>query len=246
LGKVKSGNDADKDKADTNSKFKTDTTADNQAQQIDQRLQELILEQMKTLERDRILLLKDKQRLEEETANDIGSLEEELKDLESQWIEYNFEKRRSLIKFVVREVVVDVLSTHWVRVRVTWLHEGWGTEELHYSRQRGKQGDWTVEEDEIIRAYWATATKAQLMTLLPDRAWRSIQMRGWLAGTKRKVGTRPAEERTVIVGNGEKIIVEGRDLSYSDIVFLHSMNVPLSSQRIEWSKPRGSRDRLHG
>ncbi|MEO8970107.1 MAG: hypothetical protein ABI406_00735, partial [Ktedonobacteraceae bacterium] len=71
-----------------------------------------------------------------------------------------------------------------------------------------------------------------------DRAWRSIQMRGWIAGIKRKAGTRPQEERTVIVGDGEGIVAEGKDLSYSDIVFLHNMNIPLSSRRIEWRKPK--------
>ena len=228
LGKVKGDNDSDKD-----------------AQQINQRMQELILEQMKNLERERILLIKEKKRLEEEAENDIGSFEEELKDLEKQWSEYTFGKRRSLINFVVREVVVDVMSTHWVRVRASWLHEGWGTEEMYYSRPRGKQPDWTAEEDAIIQEHYATATKAHLMTLLPDRAWRSIQMRGWLSGRKRKLGSPAKEEKTVVVQNAERIVVVGRDLSYSDIVFLHSIDMPLSSLHIEWSKLPVSTSRPH-
>ena len=187
LGKVKDVNESDK-QTQQPAKSNGEHDSGHEAQHINNRMQELILEQMKKLERERILLFKDKERLAEESENDIGTLEEELKDLETQWPKYNFERRRSLINFVVREVVIDVMSTHWARIQVTWLHEGWGTVEFYYARQRGKQGDWTAEEDAIIREHWTTATKVHLMTLLPDRAWRSIQMRGWLAGIERKSG----------------------------------------------------------
>src|SRR5437016_3946481 len=80
------------------------------------------------------------------------------------------------------------------------------------------------------------------MTLLPDRAWRSIQMRGWLAGIERKSGPRPQEERTLVMGNGESIIIHGRDLSYSDIVFMNVMNYRLTSQSIEWTTPQERSD----
>ncbi|GHO52581.1 hypothetical protein KSB_10560 [Ktedonobacter robiniae] len=187
------------------STVKDDNSSKVDPKQVSTRLQELIIEQMRNLERERLLLMKDKQRLEEEAENDIGSLEEELQDLEALWPKYRFSKRQSLINFVVREVVIDIMSTHWVRIQVTWLHEGWGTEELYYARQRGKQGNWTPEEEAILKENWATTTKAQLMTLLPDRAWRSIQMRGHLAGIKRKTGPRSLEEKTLIVGNGDMV-----------------------------------------
>lgn len=185
------------------------------------------------------MLLKDRKRLKDEAENDIGSLEDELRDLETLWPKYKFEKRRSLINFVLREAVVDIMSTHWVRVQVTWLHEGWGREELYYTRQRGKQGDWTTEEEAIIQEHYAATPKGQLMMFLPDRACRSIQMRGYLAGIKRKLGSPAKAEKTVVVGDCESIVVVGNNLSYSDIVFLHNMQIPLSSRRIEWSKLQG-------
>jgi hypothetical protein len=120
-------------------KVKESANTSEEEKRINERMQDLILQQMRILEKERMQLIKDKQKLEEDSESDLGSLEDELRDLETLWPKYIFEKRRSLINFVVKEIIIDCMSTHWSRVQVTWLHEEWGSEEMYYYRDRGKQ-----------------------------------------------------------------------------------------------------------
>jgi hypothetical protein len=139
---------------------------------------ELILERIDVLEDERQTLLQTIQELEEESTKDFGSLDEELEELEALWPWYEFEKRRTLINFVIKEVVIDSMSTHWLRIQVLWLHEEWGREEIFYFRRNGKRREWTDEEIELVRANYASMSGLQLMALLPDKSWKSIRDKG--------------------------------------------------------------------
>src|SRR2546421_12962970 len=112
------------------------------------------------------------------------------------------------------------MSTHWIRVQVVWLHEGWGCEQMFYQRQKGKNSAWSEEEKEIVRACYPTAPKWDVMRLLPDRGWCGITQRAKLLGIEgRKRGSIALAEREKAKGclmplPGDKVS------SYSDLVFL--------------------------
>jgi hypothetical protein len=82
------------------------------------RVAELIFEQIDLLENEHVTLIQTIAELEEEAEKDFGSLDEELEELEALWPEYTFEKRRTLINFIIREVVIDSMSTHWLKIQV--------------------------------------------------------------------------------------------------------------------------------
>src|SRR5260370_27658357 len=83
-----------------------------------------------------------------------------------------------MVKFIVKEGVIDGVATHWLRIQVLWLHEEWGREELFYYRRRGKNTDWTGEEIALVKAHYATMPKFRLMALLPHRGSPTIRSLG--------------------------------------------------------------------
>ena len=206
---------------------------EGEKKEVQEHMEELILNQIATLESDRKQLIKDRGRLEQEKASDIGSLEDELADLENLWKEYPFRKRQSYINFLVKGVVVDVISTHWIGVQVSWLHEIWGVEEMYYYRQRGSHSAWTPEEDEIIRQHYPSTPRIELMTLLPYRVWDAI--------IKRAKTLDVARSRSIARTTRGQVGIHPH-LSYSDIEFMKEMNIPLNrkgelaQQSTKWTK----------
>jgi hypothetical protein len=191
------------------------------------RVAELIFEQIDLLENERVTLIQTLAELEEEAEKDFGSLDEELEELKALWPEYTFEKRRTLINFIIREVVIDSMSTHWLKIQVLWLHEEWGREEMFYHRKKGKRKAWTTEEEEIIKEHYASMPGPKLMALLPDRTWQSIRTRGKMTlGIKRKTG-RPTN-------NDDAVPDWATHCSYSDLVFMKEQNLEGTMQYTEW------------
>ncbi len=209
--------------------------SDREKENMQERLQELILSQIVTLEEERKKIIKDRNKLEQESASDIGSLEEELADLEILWPQYPFKKRQSYINFLVKDVVVDVISTHWISIQVSWLHEMWGVEEMYHYRRRGSHSDWTPEEDEIVRKNYPTMPRIELMALLPLRVWGAIVKRG--------VELKVARSRSIARTTRGKVGIH-EHWSHSDIEFMKEMGIPPNKkgepfvlQNTEWAKP---------
>jgi hypothetical protein len=195
---------------------------DSEKKEIKHRLKELIIEQIGTLERERQKLIQAKIDLDEQADSDLGSLDEELLNLEALWPTKTFEKRRSLLNFLVREVIVDIISTHWIRVQVLWLHEAWGREEMYFWREMGRRKRWTDEEIRIIRTHYANMPKYELMALLPDRSWLSVL---WYGGKLLKI---PRD-------NPRKFAKEfDDDTSYSDLEFMRNKGIPLYTRHTNW------------
>jgi hypothetical protein len=199
---------------------------DEETAEIKRRRKELIDEGIDTLERERKKLIRALADLEEEAASDLGTLDEELENLETLWPAYKFVKRRSLINFLIVDVVIDTVSTHWLRVQVTWLHETWGTEELFYYRKRGRNKEWTEEEEQIIREHYPTMPKPQIMTLLPERGWESVIAHAISLQVKRTLQGRPQGE--TVGGNKHD--------SYSDWQFLQERQLETTTRCTNWTR----------
>lgn len=198
-----------------------------------ERKQELIDAEINRLEEERQALIYAKEELEREIANDIGRLEDELLHLEERWTGYPFARRRALLNFLIREVVIDAMSTHWIRVQVLWLHEGWGREEMYFQKQRGKNSDWTEEEKATLSAYYPTAPKWEVMRLLPDRGWFSIRGCAKRFGIERVKGRIPDAQREEA---SECLMPFLNDTvsSYSDLAFLYEHGLSPKESRTKW------------
>ena len=125
--------------------------------------------------------------------------------------------------------MIDVVSTHWVKVQVFWLHEEWGREEMFYYRRRGKNTDWTAEEIALVKAHYATMPRLQLMALLPHRGWQAI----------RGLGIKLQIPRTQIRSTKDEETMKGLLgvlASYSDLEFMQSLRIPFHAQRTNWER----------
>ncbi len=133
------------------------------------------------------------------------------------------------MNFLVKEVVIDALSTHWMRVQVLWLHEEWGREEMCYRRTIGKKKRWAEEEIALVREHYETMSRERLMQLLPDRGWISIGVYARkILGMKRKQA-----ENILSVGS-ENGAMPDRELSYEDIAFMQSQGIPFDARSTDW------------
>jgi hypothetical protein len=197
---------------------------DKEKKELRERLKQLIIDQINVLEFERRKLIQARADLEKEAKGALGSLDEELKDLETLWPKKTFEKRRSLLNFLIREVVIDSVSTHWMRVQVLWLHEEWGREEMHYRRRKGSTKEWTDEEDETLYAYYPTMPKSHLMELLPERGWESIIARAMSKGVSRELQGRPTGQ--TVGGNKHD--------SYTDRLFMQEHTIGGSTKYTNW------------
>jgi hypothetical protein len=203
--------------------------------ELKERRKELLEKEIETLELERKRLIDAKKEVEEEADDDIGTLEEELLKLKEGWPNYSFKKRRSLVNFAIQEVVVDVMSTHWIRIEVLWLYEQWGREEMYYRRTKGTSKEWSEEEIALLQAHYKTTPKLQLMALLPDRSWAAIKcyasLLSSLQGLSKPKGGRRREATAI-----------NKHEAYSDLEFRQKKNIPPNVSYTDW-QPRHFRYR---
>jgi len=204
---------------------------DEEKKELKQRLKQLIVDQINTLEIERRKLIQAKNTLAEEAASDLGTLDKELENLEEQWPNLTFAKRRSFINFLVREVVIDTMSTHWLRVQVLWLQEQWGREEMYYYRNSGRRKEWSHEEEELVRAHYTTMPKPTLMHLLPDRGWDAIRCYALSLGLTRTLRGRPVGET---VGGDDRT-------SYTDLQFIKKQGIDKTVKFTNWERRSSGR-----
>jgi hypothetical protein len=199
---------------------------DKTKKEIKERRKKLIEQEIETLEIERKKLIQAKEILEEEAEEEIGTLEEELIKLKRGWSGYSFKRRRSLTNFAIQEVIIDVMSTHWIRIEVLWLHQEWGREEMFYHRQIGMRKDWSDEERAIVKEHYATMPKFQLMALLPNRGWEAICYYAHRNGLSRSRGR--AKKGTVEYTSTSE--------SYLDLEFMRRENIPQNTTYTNWKR----------
>lgn len=195
----------------------------NIAEQIgktsNENVRNILLTQIETLEGEHRKLLAIKAEMEAENAMSLRTLDEELKDLELYWDEYPMQKRVALINFLVQKVVVDMMSMHWLRVQIHWLHEEWGVEQLFYCRESYGTRRWKPEEDEIIGEHFPTLPRMDMLQLLPERSWEAIRHRAVELGVVRPLAW---EKR----GN--------QKMTYEDILFMEKEGIAEGVKLTKW------------
>jgi hypothetical protein len=116
----------------------------------------------------------------------IGTLEEELQDLEQFWDERSFELKKSLLRLLIKEASLDYISPRFFRVTITWAYGDWGIEQAIFDKGTSNK-EWTTEENTLLRELYPDRDQLEIMQSLPTRSWRSILGQAGALGLKREV-----------------------------------------------------------
>jgi hypothetical protein len=64
----------------------------------------------------------------------IGTIEEELADLEQFWCERSFGLRKALLKLLIKRVTLDYISPRFFSVTLEWEYGEWGVEQAIFDK----------------------------------------------------------------------------------------------------------------
>lgn len=196
------------------SKIKTDVVV--------QKIQEKIA---KYLERQQNLTKEKNAIVREYATAQLGTIEEELADLEELWDEKPFDSKKGLVSLLIKKIIWTYLSPRFFKLRIEWAYKEWGVEEAIFDRGRLGSKPWTKEEETIIQFLYPCKEQLDILRELPNRTWGCITTEASKLGVKRM---------------GKPTMIE-RNLSYQDLQFLEQSGLSLvnftDGNQTRWSLP---------
>jgi hypothetical protein len=103
----------------------------------------------------------------------IGTIEEELADLEQFWHERSFGLRKALLKLLIKRATLDYISPRFFSVTIEWEYGEWGMEQAIFDKGTSNKA-WTEDETTILTNLYPSCPQLEIMHALPTRSWRSI------------------------------------------------------------------------
>lgn len=110
-----------------------------------------------------------------------------LPDLIEEWDELPFEKRLTTISAFVKSVILEEVSSSWLKMTIQWKRTDWEIEERHVLRENTAKQFWTPEEDAILREFYPESDTVELLHKLPTRNYNMIVARSSFLGLRRLV-----------------------------------------------------------
>lgn len=186
-------------------------------------VQQLLLAEVENLEKEKERLNRVLPVLQKERDEILHSLDIELLLLEQHWQDYDIDRRIALLNFLIYAVEVDLVSPRWLRVRVTWLREEWGCEQMYMCRPRIGGKEWTEEEDNFLREHFPTGKRVCILNGIPNRTWKTIRSRAKLIGLHRQVYEVNYE------------FPQDSDFTLLDVRFMEQEGIPMTSKSTNWT-----------
>jgi hypothetical protein len=140
----------------------------------------------KLLERQTNLAEEKNMIVREYASVQLGTLEEELQDLEEFWDERSFDAKKGLVSLLIKEIIWEFLSPRFYKLRIVWAYKEWGIEDAIFDRGHVGCKPWTKEEEAIIERLYPTCEQVDILRALSQRTWRGITVRASKLGVKRE------------------------------------------------------------
>lgn len=170
-------------------------------------IEELEIQMARILER-REHTQNQKARLEKSLTQDtLGTLEEELADLEELWPHKPFAEKKALLMLLIKSLTLTFQTQHFYQVTITWDYSNWGEDSAFFYRDSSGSKDWTEQELLLIAELYPTTPQREMLEAMPSRTWNTIYQRAYKMGIKRQVKL----PETV-----------GRGLTWQDLQFLEA------------------------
>jgi hypothetical protein len=138
---------------------------------------ELQAEAEDLLQRQAALEMKKKNLGIVDSPDEIARLYRLLKKFDEVWPTFDLTKRQRAFSRFINRIEVGVVSPHWLRLSVDWLDAICPRVDVAYVwRVTGTHGELVSDQEkEIIKQYYPSSSRLELLKLLPDRTWRVIR-----------------------------------------------------------------------
>ena len=122
------------------------------------------------------ILTNKKNEMESKTTERTES-KELVDEATERWNKYRLDQKRRVIRFVVHSLIIERVATSWLKVEIIWkgLGDSLPTTDTGYLWLPGASNTpWTDEETQIVREMYPYGDATEIITRLPNRAWKSI------------------------------------------------------------------------
>lgn len=187
-------------------------------------VQRLFLTEIEKLDKERKQLASVLPQLQKELEETLRSLDVELLLLEKNWQAYPIEKRIALLNFLIEVVEVDLVTPRWIRVRVKWLREEWGYEQMYLMRPYVGGRHWTEEEVNYLREHFEYGTREEITKALPNRTWQTIRRHSY----------KHLKLHREIRDENLDIMPSEAEFCYTDYVFMQKEGISMDCTSTNW------------
>ena len=122
------------------------------------------------------------------TAQDEAKCVGMIEEVRQRWDRMSLERQRMFISLAVGKLVLASPTAHWVRVEIHWKGPLAHTDVGYCRRAIGSGGEWSEEEEEVVRALYPSGDADEIMRQLPTRSWRAIKGHAATHGISRVSG----------------------------------------------------------
>ncbi|QBD78112.1 recombinase family protein [Ktedonosporobacter rubrisoli] len=202
------------------------------------------------LEEDLAIILLQREELEDKKAyfevqrdgEDVINLIEYKKLVEKlapHWKNLTFSKRMSLVNALVKNLTLESIAPHFLRVVIEWENPTWEIDDGLIWRTQGTAPIWTEEEREIVRELYPSGDRNELLRQLPNRSWTGIQIMGKDLKLVRTVKSQPNGIPYALSLQDYAIIQQNQDELESGGVTLEAISQRSLSNAVlcVWSRP---------
>jgi Resolvase, N terminal domain len=172
----------------------------------------LEVEKRDLMERQKSLEAKKEKLGMMDSSEEIEQLHSLLGNFEAVWPTFDLAQRQRAFSLLINRIEIEVVSPHWIRLSIDWLDAVCPRLDVAYiwkaSPSRGEK--FSDEEKAIIRQHYPRTPYMDILQMLPNRTWQSIQGQTALMGIKREIPAEPG----VCVGVCYRDMVPGRGGEY--------------------------------
>jgi hypothetical protein len=112
-----------------------------------------------------------------DSPEEIEQLHALLSNFGAVWPTFNLDQRQRAFSLLINRIEVEVVSPHWLRLSIDWLDTVCPRIDVAYvwkvTPARGES--LSDEEEALLRQHYPSATRLEILQLLPTRTWRAIQ-----------------------------------------------------------------------
>jgi hypothetical protein len=145
--------------------------------------------------------LEHAQEQEECLAREREQARDDIQSAGDKWASWTLEKKRQFIRLVTESVTLEEIANGWLRLTVVWspiMGFVYPTESstravdvAYVWRQAGNV--WSEDEIDTLRVHHPSATRNELLHMLPSRSWKSILNKAKRLGVDRPVTSSDTE-----------------------------------------------------